>query len=442
MRNIIFSFAFRSFALSLHSSKEQKQTTTATKAKNSFTLCLFIQTTQPQNLTIMKIFKGILIFFSFFAVVAMLFTSCCKKEAISSFTVKGRIANATDKSIGIYHIAEGGAKEVATSKLDETGNYEFHVTKPEHFDFYLLNVEGSGTIVFIADSTETITINSSSEDFIQGYTIDGNEENQRIKEIKVLRDALEEQVKAMASSTSPAIIKTEREIRALVDEFKENLIKQYIIPAPGSASAYFALTLTLGEVPLFSPLTNKSDSRCFAAVATNFQRLHPDTRHTKRITKIAEEGLKATRKPREVELEVEEKEATITDVFDIKLPKANGDSIALSSMKGKVILLDFTVYENTEMSSRNITMRELYEKYNKQGFDIYQISFDRREHFWQQSAGNLPWTCVRDAHGSSISLYNVQTIPTFFLINKNGEIILRDTQIENTEKEIEKLLKK
>ena len=94
------------------------------------------------------------------------------------------------------------------------------------------------------------------------------------------------------------------------------------------------------------------------------------------------------------------------------------------------------------MSSRNITMRELYEKYNKQGFDIYQISFDRREHFWQQSAGNLPWTCVRDAHGSSISLYNVQTIPTFFLINKNGEIILRDTQIENTEKEIEKLLKK
>ena len=389
----------------------------------------------------MKFFKGILTCFSFIAAAAMVFSSCSKKETTPTFTVKGNIANATDKSIGIYHIAEGGAKEIEKKKLDKSGNYEFNVTKPEHFDFYLMNVEGSGTIVFIADSTETITINSNAEDFIQGYTIDGNSENQRIKEIKVLRDALEEQVKTMASSTSPAIVKTEREIRTLVDEFKENLIKQYIIPAPGSASAYFALTLTLGEMPIFNPLTDKNDCRCFAAVATNFQREHPDTRHTKRITEIAEQGLKATRKPREVELEVEEREATITDMFDIELPKANGEKITLSSMAGKVILLDFTAYENTEMSSRNIKMRELYEKYSKRGFEIFQISFDRREHFWQQSAANLPWTCVRDANGRSIALYNVQALPTFFLINRKGEIIMRDTQIEDVEKEIEKLLK-
>jgi peroxiredoxin len=246
----------------------------------------------------------------------------------------------------------------------------------------------------------------------------------------------------MASTTSPAIMKTEREIRAVVDEFKENIIKQYIIPAPGSASAYYALTLSLGNTPIFNPLADKGDSRCFAAVATNFQRQHPDTRHTQRITKIAQEGLKATRPPRQVELEVEEREATITDVFDIRLPKTNGDTIALSSMSGKVILLDFTVYENTGISSRNLKMRELYEKDNSKGFDIFQVSVDRREHFWQQSANNLPWTCVRDASGASLSLYNVRAVPTFFLINREGEIVLRDEQIEDTEKEIEKLLKK
>ena len=128
-------------------------------------------------------------------------------------------------------------------------------------------------------------------------------------------------------------------------------------------------------------------------------------------------------------------------MFNITLPRANGDSIALSSMKGKVILLDFTVYENTGISSRNLKMRELYNKYNSKGFDIYQVSVDKREHFWQQSAGNLPWTCVRDANGTSLRLYNVHVLPTFFLINKEGEIVLRDAQIENTEKEIEKLLK-
>ena len=390
----------------------------------------------------MKFFKGIITGFTILVATALIFNSCGKKEKSASFTVKGTIAEAADKSIGIYHIAEGGAKEIEKMKLDKSGNFEFRVARPEHFDFYLLNLEEGGTITFIADSTETITINSNAEDFIQSYTIDGNAENQRIKEIKVLRDALEEQVKAMANSTSPAIVKTEREIRALVDEFKENLIKQYIITAPGSPSAYYALTLTLGNIPIFNPLADRNDCRCFAAVATNFQREHPGTRHTKHITEIAENGLRATRKPREVELDVQEREATITDLFDIKLPKANGDTIALSSLKGNVILLDFTIYENTDLGGRNIKMRELYEKYNSRGFEIFQVSLDRREHFWQQSANNLPWTCVRDASGSSITLYNVHTLPTFFLINRDGEVILRDEQIENTEMEIERLLKK
>ncbi|MBO5865624.1 MAG: AhpC/TSA family protein [Bacteroidaceae bacterium] len=390
----------------------------------------------------MRLFKGILTFFSTFIAVALIFSSCSEKKEIGpAFTVKGNICNGADKNIGIYHISEGGAKKIEQKKLDKAGNYEFRISRPEHFDFYLLNLEGSGTIVFIADSTETITINSNADDFIQAYTVDGNDENQRIKEILLLRDALEEQVKTLASSTSPAVVKTEREIKALVEEFKENIIAQYIVPSPGSASAYYALTLTLAEMPIFNPMVDKRDSRCFAAVATNFQHQHPGTRHTKRITEIAEEGLKATRKPRQVELEVEEKEATITDAFDIKLPQANGDSIALSSMAGKVILLDFTAYENTELSSRNIMMRELYNKYNKKGFEIFQISFDRREHFWQQSANNLPWTCVRDASGTSASLYYIQALPTFFLINRKGEVVLRDAQIEDIEKEIEKLLK-
>lgn len=390
----------------------------------------------------MRIFKGILTLFSTFIAAAIVLTSCNKKtEEGPAFIVKGNIENGAEKSISVYNIAEGGAKEISTAKLDNNGNFEFRVPSPEHFDFYLLNVEECGTIVFIADSTETITINSDAKSLIQDYTIDGNEENLRIKELQVLRDALEKQVSIMASSTSPAVVKTEREIMALVNEFKENIKKQYIIPAPGSASAYYALTMTLGGSPIFNPMTDRNDCRCFAAVATNYQRLHPETKHTKRITKIAEEGLKATRPPKQVELEVEERSATITDLFNIKLPQANGDSIALSSLQGKVVLLDFTIYENTEIGGRNIKMRELYNKYKSKGFEIYQVSFDRREHFWQQSAANLPWTCVRDASGASARLFNVQVLPTFFLINKKGEVILRDEQIENTEKEIEKLLK-
>ena len=147
----------------------------------------------------MRIFKGILTLFSTFIAAAIVLTSCNKKaEEGPVFIVKGNIENGADKSISIYNIAEGGAKEISTAKLDGNGNFEFRVTSPEHFDFYLLNVEECGTIVFIADSTETITINSDAKNLVQDYTIDGNEENQRIKELQVLRDALEKQVSIMA----------------------------------------------------------------------------------------------------------------------------------------------------------------------------------------------------------------------------------------------------
>ena len=134
---------------------------------------------------------------------------------------------------------------------------------------------------------------------------------------------------------------------------------------------------------------------------------------------------------------------TTTGLFNIILPNAEGDSISLSSLAGKVTLLDFTTYEDAKMSSRNINLREVYNKYHDRGFEIYQVSYDTREHFWQQSAANLPWTCVRDGEGtrsSYIRLYNIQALPTFYLINRNNEIALRDNQIADLEEEIERLL--
>jgi peroxiredoxin len=223
---------------------------------------------------------------------------------------------------------------------------------------------------------------------------------------------------------------------------KQNIIEQYIKPAFGSASAYYALTLTVGGSPIFNPMQNRDDSKWLAAVATNFQNTHPGTRHTAYLTEVAKKGLEATRQPRTVEIELEESEALTTGMFNINLPQPSGDSIALSSFVGKVVMLDFTFYESTEMGSRNILMRELHNKYRNKGFDIYQVSLDKNKDFWKQSAANLPWTCVHDTFGISAQLYNVEVLPTFFLIGKNGEVLLRDTQIEDIGKEIEKHLNK
>ncbi|MBO7233038.1 MAG: thioredoxin family protein, partial [Bacteroidales bacterium] len=90
-------------------------------------------------------------------------------------------------------------------------------------------------------------------------------------------------------------------------------------------------------------------------------------------------------------------------------------------------------------------MRELYQQFEGRGFEIYQVSLDTDEHFWKTSALNLPWVCVRDSRSLAspyLPMYNVQQIPTFFLIDKEGHLVARDETIKDLAKEIVDLLRK
>ena len=392
----------------------------------------------------MKILKNTALF-CIIASIISLFYACNDKQACPTFTVKGKIENAAGKTLYLSNIGINGNIVLDSIKIDKNGLYTFEQPQPASYDFFFIAINGVKPIPFAIDSTETITINSDANNFYDSYTIEGNIESQQIKEMNELQAALEKQVNEMLKSTSPAIIKTRNEIYTLIGEFKQNISRQYIIPTPDKASAYYALSLSLNGEPLFQPKNNRNDSKCFAAVATSMKIRFPKAKRTQHLYKIAEESMAATRPQKTKTVEIEEGNTTTTGLFNIELPGIAGDSISLSSFAGKVVLLDFTMYEDAKISSRNINLRELYSKYHDKGFEIYQVSYDTREHFWQQSASNLPWTCVRDGAGTNsqyIRLYNIQTLPTFYLINRDNEIVLRDNQIENLEKEIEKLLKR
>ena len=90
-----------------------------------------------------------------------------------------------------------------------------------------------------------------------------------------------------------------------------------------------------------------------------------------------------------------------------------------------------------------MSLRELYNKYHGQGFEIYQVSLDADKHFWKTQTDALPWISVNDPDGvnsRTLLLYNVQSVPTFFLINKNNELVKRDAQIKDIDAEIKALL--
>ncbi len=134
-----------------------------------------------------------------------------------------------------------------------------------------------------------------------------------------------------------------------------------------------------------------------------------------------------------------------TGYIDIKLNDKNGKERKLSELEGKVILIDFSAYESDNSVDYTFALRDLYNKYHKRGFEIYQVSLDRNKLIWEQSVENIPWVCVRDENGPNTvyaATYNITSLPTNFLLNKKGVITSRNMSLGELAKQIEKNLYK
>lgn len=377
-----------------------------------------------------------------FASAAILFAAC---DETPKFTIKGSVSEADGKSIYLSHVGVNKTSLVDSAKIKSDGTFEFKQPQPDSYDFYRLQLDKKGRAITIAvDSTESITLTIDGKKFADSYTVEGSEESNKIKEIATLRDALEKQINHFLreSGLTPEEIRTT--IYNITKEFKENIFKQYIMSAPDKASAYYALFMQTNGMYLFNPNINRFDSKCFSAVATALNNRYPESVRAKNMYNIAMKGMQSTRPVVPDTIDAKETELTTTGIFDIKLPNIYGDSISLSSLKGKVVLLDFITYSDLRTSEHSIALRELYEKYKEKGLEIYQVSLDANTHFWKTSADKLPWICVLDGSSlasSNMLLYRVDKLPSYFLINKNNEIVMRDEQIKDQPAEIEKLLK-
>ena len=391
-------------------------------------------------------FKAHIRFLSFLpAVITLATLFSCTQEP--HFTIEGKVKDADGKMLYFSHIGIGGTEKIDSIKLDREGGFSFNSPRPECYDFYALQLQGGGRRITIAiDSTEIVRITTYAQHFSDSCKIEGSPESVRIKELAALELSLQQQVNLLVKNSTQAIGETRETIYSLIGEFKKNIFSQYIAPAPHKATAYYALFLRINGEPIFVPTINRFDSRCFAAVANCLHTTHPHATRAIHLYNIATKGMTATRPvaPRDT-IDIDSESVEKIGLFNIELPDVNGDTISLRSLKGKVVLLDFTVYSIAGISSRNVGLREIYDKYHEKGLEVYQVSFDTNESFWSNSADNLPWICVRDDAGQAsknILLYNLQQLPTYYLINRENEIVFRDNQIKDLESTIEELLDK
>jgi peroxiredoxin len=133
-------------------------------------------------------------------------------------------------------------------------------------------------------------------------------------------------------------------------------------------------------------------------------------------------------------------------VPDISLPDANGAVIKLSSLQGKVVLLDFWASWCGPCRKNNRQMLSLYDRYKDKGFEVYGVSIDENKEAWANAVqqDKMKWLQVIDTRagfGNELtSTWNLQYIPSAFLIDKEGKIAAVAPEKDELEKWLKKLL--
>ncbi|OZT05215.1 TlpA disulfide reductase family protein [Prevotella sp. 885] len=370
-------------------------------------------------------------------------TSCNEKK----FHIDGTITGAADSTLYFENMGLDGAVKIDSAKLSEDGTFAFEGTAPTAPEFYRLRIAGQ-FINIAVDSTETINIKAQYPQMATQYEVSGSEDCQRIKELSLMQSSLQAQVNAIARNPELGAQAAADSVSRIVEAYKTRVKTEYIFKAPMKASSYFALfqTIYAGGQPvlLFNPRTSEQDIKVFGAVATSWDTFYPNEKRGENLHNIAIEGMKDVRYLRSQQQaeEIEASKVNTSGILDFTLTDNTGAARSLSSLKGNVVLLDFHLFADQNSMKRIMSLRELYNKYHAQGFQIYQVAIDGDEHFWKTQTAALPWisTRVDDNTSSVLQMYNVQQVPTFFLLNRSCNVVKRDAQIKDIDAEIKALL--
>ena len=367
-------------------------------------------------------------------------SGCRQKD---TFCITGNITGADSCMLYLEHLTLGeGAALIDSIRLKEDGAFCFRKEATDAPEFYRLRIGGQGINLGI-DSTETVTVTADMKDMSFGYRVEGSDTCDTIRLLCLKLADLERQARRISADRNYTLQERDSLIGLLVEQYKTEVKLNFLQNHYSTAYSYYACFQTLGTQLIFDPIYNKSDLTWMHAVANAWSESYPSSPRTENLCNIIQECRRRLAKPKEIVLDIDGDKVRELGIIDMTFPDINGQERTLSSLRGQVVLLDFTAFSMDGSTERTLLLRELYNKYHDRGLEIYQVSLDPSEHLWKQRCEALPWVSVYMEEGlesDMLRLYNVGHLPCYFLIDRNCDLQAREEDIPDLEEAIEKLL--
>ncbi|MBR6759962.1 MAG: AhpC/TSA family protein [Alistipes sp.] len=371
----------------------------------------------------------------FFVAIAVLMTlASCQSSKVK---ISGRFVGS---QADVVYLEQATALEqilLDSVKLGEDGRFDLRLDNVSNTPSLYNIIFDNERIPLLLTGGDDIEVNAAGK-IARNYTVEGSLESELLREFN--QNFIEGAIKlnGMISKYSDELSEEER--KALTKEYSKLYldIKQqqlhFIVENKNRIAAVYALHQRLmNENYLFN---GDSDVIYYRTVADAVAETYPESHYLPILrSQIA-------RMDAQISLLSKVKEMNMPE---IELPDMFGNNRTLSSLNGKVILLQFWSAAAGNSNAMNADLKELYAKYKDNGFEIFQVSFDRSKAVWINAVQEqkLPWISVCDLRGETsptVGEYNVQNVPTSYLIDRDGQIVGKDLTSEKLEAEVKRLI--
>jgi peroxiredoxin len=359
-------------------------------------------------------------------IVTLILVSCGNDAATKGgFTINGKITNATEKSITVNELTAKGLLFLDSATVGADGSFTLKGKVGEKI-FAIINFpKGAVLLVIDSNTNMALSIDANTPDQFGVKGSDDTEQLRKLLEVnsKYMQALRNLEAKYAQYSNTVPTLEVQKQIRGEYDSImtaRNMEVQSFIFEGKPSIMAYFATNFLTAEADF--PFFDRVDKTFYTQFSNSkYAREHHQKVEMLRRTAIGEMAP------------------------DIVLNDPYGKTVALSSLRGKYVLVDFWASWCKPCRLENPNVVRMYNKFKGKGFEVFSVSLDDNKDAWMKAINDdkLLWTHVSDLkkwNASVVSSYNIESIPFTVLLDKEGKIVAKNLRGEDLEAKLAELM--